>query len=816
MDTPLLDAQAEALDTAVDCYKSVLETGHGRLMFVVGAAGSGRATVLRRIADRLSWELPSPLIVGGQIVGNEFKTWSSPATDDVRIARSLEPVIYLREPVQQAGQMTASGLVAAVNPWLGLLAAVISTAVVATDLKNRLKNGLASRLERAKLPGLMLDLIRGESEKRPVVLLLADVDLASDAWLTLFLDAAARELPISLRVLLIVSLVGGKTPGRHSESEPMILRIARREVEDRRLATWCYLPPLTPSEVEQVIGPIEPKLGDAVVEATGGNLAFILQLWDEWRKSRLVKRDRREGQWKLIHGLEEQAAWALRNPVESRLRSIAGQDAAVFDRLWDALRIGALQGPVFSAGSVARALVPPCDPDDLIDEFDDRLIPDTGQDGAVLREAGFAPHTKAALYEFATRLYWMLMKKYVAAQELPNLTHRLANGIVETYRPYELQASRILARLYEQASESELAEYYTAIADFQASGEELSLHARALLGLSTSGWDAWNFIDFAHTLSELGEQLFVRGYVKPAQLLFERALAIRLERLGPEHLESARSFNDVARTHHSLWELAIARSQYERALRILEKVVGRDQPETAAVLDNLGVLLLDLEQFAEAEPLIRRALTIRQTKLGPRHPHTAASLHNLALYVQSQGKKEEALSLNRSALDIREKALGPEHRDTALSLSQISAILTRLGQNDAARQLDERALEIRKKVLGIEHPDTAQSLNNLGATLMLQGKKDEARPLLERAMVINERLLGDHPETATSLYNFAGVLVVERDLLRARELLIRAHSIRVKTLGNRHPMSLDVERVIDEIDQVLRQDVGDAGTAAPT
>ena len=100
----------------------------------------------------------------------------------------------------------------------------------------------------------------------------------------------------------------------------------------------------------------------------------------------------------------------------------------------------------------------------------------------------------------------------------------------------------------------------------------------------------------------------------------------------------------------------------QRTLRIDEKALGPDHLNTAQSLNNLAAVYGDQGRYEEAVPLYQRALAIREKALGPDHPNTAQSLNNLASLYGRQGRYEEAESLFQRALAIQEKALGLDPR----------------------------------------------------------------------------------------------------------------------------------------------------------
>jgi tetratricopeptide (TPR) repeat protein len=273
-----------------------------------------------------------------------------------------------------------------------------------------------------------------------------------------------------------------------------------------------------------------------------------------------------------------------------------------------------------------------------------------------------------------------------------------------------------------------------------------------------------------------------------ARLLHDRALAIREKVLGPEHLDTSASLNNLAGLLQAQGNHTGARPLCERALAIKEKVLGPEHPDVATGLNNLATMLYHQGDLAGARPLFERALAIQEKVLGPEHPDTAIGINNLARLLEEQGDLMRARPLYERTLAIREKVLGPEHPATATGLNNLADLLRAQSDLAGARPLFERALAIYEKVLGSEHPNTATTLNNLARLLQAQGDLIGAQRHFERALAIDEKVLGpEHPDTATDLNNLANLLKDQGDFAGARSLHERTLAIREKVLDPEHP-----------------------------
>src|SRR5258708_9828408 len=71
-----------------------------------------------------------------------------------------------------------------------------------------------------------------------------------------------------------------------------------------------------------------------------------------------------------------------------------------------------------------------------------------------------------------------------------------------------------------------------------------------------------------------------------ALMLYERALVVREQALGPNHPATARSLTKLATLYRRLGKYTKALPLYKHALAICEKVQGPDHPITKSVREN--------------------------------------------------------------------------------------------------------------------------------------------------------------------------------------------------------------------------------------
>jgi CHAT domain-containing protein len=301
----------------------------------------------------------------------------------------------------------------------------------------------------------------------------------------------------------------------------------------------------------------------------------------------------------------------------------------------------------------------------------------------------------------------------------------------------------------------------------------------------------------AQRLNAESLRLYNSGKYDEALSLVERAVEIRRNELGPEHLDVANSLRILAIIYRAKGETAKAEPIQQLVLSIREKRLGPEHPLVAQTLHNLANIYDDSGNPAKAEQFYRRGLAIGEKALGPEHPQVATSLNSLAIINLDKGDYARAEQLQQRALAIREKMLEPGHPHIGTSLNNLAALYASMGDYLKAEQLYRRAMALQEKTQGPEHPEFASSLNNLGFLYSQKGDYAKAEPLYRRALTIREKALGpEHTAVAHSLSRLAILYRARGDYAKAEQFHGRALAIREKTLGPEH---LQVGRSLNDL-----------------
>ena len=138
-----------------------------------------------------------------------------------------------------------------------------------------------------------------------------------------------------------------------------------------------------------------------------------------------------------------------------------------------------------------------------------------------------------------------------------------------------------------------------------------------------------------------------------------------------------------------------ARGLFERALQIYEEALGPKHPKVGAVLNNLTVLLDDAGEYEAALVLCERALAIKEDVLGPENPRVASTLINLGRLHEAMGRYDEATQAFERALAIWEGSIGLDHPRVAYGLDGLAQVALAERRFSDAAGFATRAVELR-------------------------------------------------------------------------------------------------------------------------
>ena len=287
---------------------------------------------------------------------------------------------------------------------------------------------------------------------------------------------------------------------------------------------------------------------------------------------------------------------------------------------------------------------------------------------------------------------------------------------------------------------------------------------------------------------------------------------------GPDHghvKRVSRIYHNIGLLHSELSDYQQAKEYFERALSIKLNTFGPDHVEVAATYHNMGTLHGHLGNNQQAKKFCERALSIQLNKLGPDHvdAYVARTCLNMGNVHRNLGDNQQAKKYYERALSINLKKLGPDHVDVASTCHNMGNLHRDLGDNQQAKKYYERALFIRLNKLGPDHVDVASTCHDMGNLHRNLGDNQQAKKYYERALFILLNKLGpDHFYFAATYHSIGTLHRNLGDNQQAKEYYQHALCISLNKLGPDLAKVTELSRLLADVQRVLdfQQQVPDA------
>ncbi len=197
----------------------------------------------------------------------------------------------------------------------------------------------------------------------------------------------------------------------------------------------------------------------------------------------------------------------------------------------------------------------------------------------------------------------------------------------------------------------------------------------------------------------IGDTYGAIGRLDLAQLHFEKALTIRRQLFGEEHVKVAESLYYLGGAKVLLGKIGEGERLYQAALAIQRTMpeVGNNLPY---MLIDYGNLFASRSEVASAEPLFREALHLFQTRYGHEHITVAIAHDYLGGAYYNWGDLDAAQSEYEEALRLSEQS--PDNMKVRLKL-RLAEIQIARGQHEEMEELLRESIRVHIAVFGERH-----------------------------------------------------------------------------------------------------------------
>jgi serine/threonine protein kinase len=246
-----------------------------------------------------------------------------------------------------------------------------------------------------------------------------------------------------------------------------------------------------------------------------------------------------------------------------------------------------------------------------------------------------------------------------------------------------------------------------------------------------------------------------------------RALALRRQTLGPDHLDTIITMGNLARAYQDSGRLPEASALFEEGLKLLRSKEALTPPPT---LDEHLKLFLAIDGSKNPGT----------SKVVPGHPIFLGAIRTRGQEYQAAGRLPEAITLYENALKGTRAQLGPVHHDTLMLMSYLASAYLDAGRLPDAVALQEEALKQHRANRGAGDHHTIGSMKNLAAAYVAAQRWEEAESLYRELIAACGHVNPGGPEVAYSLTGLGDCLLRQQKFAEAEPVLRECLAINKK------------------------------------
>jgi len=174
------------------------------------------------------------------------------------------------------------------------------------------------------------------------------------------------------------------------------------------------------------------------------------------------------------------------------------------------------------------------------------------------------------------------------------------------------------------------------------------------------------------SMSRIGDEHVKSGNYGEALNCHREALALhKKESGGLQNEHTAKHYDKLGSVYHGTGAANRAASYYHKALAIRLNVHGEDHLSTAESYDKVGTAYAEQGDYDKALNFHHKAKHVKKKLFGRSHGNTARSFWNIGDVHYRKGDYDEALDYFNKAKEVQEKVLSADHPDNTATQNSI-------------------------------------------------------------------------------------------------------------------------------------------------
>jgi len=209
-------------------------------------------------------------------------------------------------------------------------------------------------------------------------------------------------------------------------------------------------------------------------------------------------------------------------------------------------------------------------------------------------------------------------------------------------------------------------------------------------------------------------QLVEAGEYETARWVAEESYEYSRNTFGDQHIETAKTLNNLAWVYDLLGQHKTAERLYSRSVDIKAAVFGEHSLELITTLENLTTLYLSGGEYDKSEILLHKMIDIVRHKPEPLCFREAVYLTQLAEIKAQQVKNFEAEQLYQKCIAFTERTMPTDHPNLGRAFANMADFYRSLGNCQRALFYYKRSLAVLRRSLPAKHPDVRSVGEKIG------------------------------------------------------------------------------------------------------
>lgn len=239
--------------------------------------------------------------------------------------------------------------------------------------------------------------------------------------------------------------------------------------------------------------------------------------------------------------------------------------------------------------------------------------------------------------------------------------------------------------------------------------------------------------------------------------LYQRVLKLRVQNLGPTHIDTLLSKYNIASFYMSSERLDLAIPILIETLDRYQESIGKDHPDTLRCMSTLGTAYKKNQEYDKAMKLQEDCIKILQTRLDESDPNFLSALNNLGTTYVAAQQYQKAIPILERSYELRKKHLVAFHPTTYNSMTNLASTYDLANQHVKAQTVVNDFVEHLSSKVGPAHvKNYVKMCTQITSRHLLSNRFIEALELNENCYFVCRNMVGEDDSATRQVQEILG------------------------------------------------------------